>query len=379
MQSESPQPVGVLRHFFLPPSETFIYESIRSLTRYTARVFAIERRTADKFPFSGVTALRSLPLGDVEAVLYRLTTYSPRYFAWAQDNALLHAHMGYTGVYGLAAAQRFGLPLVTSFYGRDTTILTSPSRFHPSYWHFWALARALFALGDRFLVLSREMKQRLVQLGCAEAKIRIVPLGINLDRFRTERRLRRVARPRVLMVGREVEKKGFDDGLRACAAARDAGVDLDVTLLGTDGPLRGELQRLAAELGLRVAWPDPKTSVVEAMRDSDILLVPSRTAANGDKEGTPTVICEGATAGLPIVATRHAGIPEQVDHETTGLLADERDIHGLGAHLARLAGDAELRLELGVAGRDKMQREYSLQAHRDNLQAVYDELLGRTP
>jgi len=379
MQSESPQPVGVLRHFFLPPSETFIYESICSLTRYSARVFAIERRTADKFPFAAVTALRSLPLGDIEALLYRVTTYSPRYFAWARRNALLHAHMGYTGVHGLAAAQRFGLPLVTSFYGRDTTILTSPSRFHPSYWHFWAFARLLFGLGNRFLVLSKEMKERLIALGCAAEKIRIVPLGINLDRFRNERRVRRVARPRVLLVGREVEKKGFDDGLRACAAARDAGADLDVVLLGTGGPLRGELQRLAAELNLDVAWPDPKTPVPDAMRDADILLVPSRTASNGDKEGTPTVICEGSTAALPIVATRHAGIPEQVDHELTGLLTDERDTDTLGAHLARLAADPQLRFDLGVAGRDKMQREYSLQAHRDNLQAVYDELLGRAP
>lgn len=369
-------PVGVLRHYFLPPSETFIYESLRSLDRYSARVFAIEQRTADKFPFPNVTALRSQPLGSLEALLYRVTTYSPRYFAWARENRLLHAHMGYTGVHGIAAARRFGLPLVTSFYGRDTTILGSYSRFLPSYWHFWAFARLLFGVGDRFLVLSADMKQRLAASGCPEHKIRIVPLGINLDRFRVDRRPRAGTKPQVLMVGREVEKKGFDDGLRACAAARDQGADIDVVVLGTNGPLRPALERQAAELGLRVSWPDPKSSVVEAMREADILLVPSRTAANGDKEGTPTVICEGSTAALPIVATRHAGIPEQVAHEATGLLAAERDVDTLGAHLARLARDAELRVALGRAGRDKMEREFSLAAHRDNLQAVYDELLG---
>jgi colanic acid/amylovoran biosynthesis glycosyltransferase len=116
------------------------------------------------------------------------------------------------------------------------------------------------------------------------------------------------------MVGREVDKKGFDDGLRACARARDAGTDLTVTILGTGGVLRPDLERLADELHLEVTWPDPRSDVAAAMALSDVLLVPSRTAADGDQEGTPTVICEGSAAGLPIVSTRHAGIPEQVDH-----------------------------------------------------------------
>jgi len=103
--------------------------------------------------------------------------------------------------------------------------------------------------------------------------------------------------------------------------------------------------------------------------------VPSRTARDGDQEGTPTVICEGSAATLPVVSTRHAGIPEQVDDGVTGLLADERDHETMAAHLVRLAADPALRVSMGLAGRAKMQREYSLAAHRSNLEAVYDELL----
>jgi len=148
-----------------------------------------------------------------------------------------------------------------------------------------------------------------------------------------------------------------------------------VVVLGTDGPLRPELERLAAELDLDVAWPDPKSPVPRAMAEADVLLVPSRTARDGDEEGTPTVICEGSAAGLPVVGTRHAGIPEQVDDGATGLLAEERDVEGLAAHLVRLAGDPELRVELGRAGRAKMEQEYSLTALARNVQAVYDEVL----
>jgi colanic acid/amylovoran biosynthesis glycosyltransferase len=176
----------------------------------------------------------------------------------------------------------------------------------------------------------------------------------------------------VLMVGREIEKKGFDDGLRACAKA---GVPLRVTVLGTDGPLKPQLQKLGEELGLEVAWLDPATRVPGVMADADVLLVPSRTAANGDQEGTPTVICEGGAAALPIVSTRHAGIPEQIDDGVSGLLSDERDVEGMAAHLTLLARDRDRRRSLGEAARAKMQREYSIEAHRDKLQAVYDEVL----
>jgi glycosyltransferase involved in cell wall biosynthesis len=362
--------VGFLRHNFLPPSETFIYSSLRSLDRYGARVFALNRLSEQKFPFEDVTVL-----GALERLLYRATTWSPRFFRWARGVRVLHAHFGYTGVHGMWAARRMGVPLVTSFYGQDVTLRRSIKRLDPAYWHYWALARRLFRRGDRFLALSHHMEAALVAQGCPAEKIRIVRLGVDLSRFAGER-----AAPggttTVLMVGREVEKKGFDDGLRACAAARAQGADLRVVVLGTHGPLEGALRRLGAELGLEVAWPDPATRVPGVMAEADILLVPSRTARSGDQEGTPTVICEGSAAGLPVVSTRHAGIPEQVDDGVTGLLAAERDHEAMAGHLVRLAADSDLRRSMGEAGRKKMHAEYSIDAHRRDLQAVYDEVLG---
>lgn len=371
------QTIGVLRHYFLPPSETFIYTSLRSLTRYRAAAFAIARRSAEKFPWGDVTALRSLRGGMVESWLYWATSWSPRYTRWARRVRLIHAHMGYTGPYALGVARRLGLPLVTSFYGKDVTLRSSRDRWaSATHWHYWLRSKALFQRGDRFVVLSRHMADALAAQGVAREKLRVVPLGTDLARWDVPRLVGVTGALRVLMVGREVEKKGFDDGLRACARAREAGVDVRPVLLGTGEGLGPALQRLAAELKLEVTWPAPSTSVVDAMRDADVLLVPSRTASDGDQEGTPTVICEGSAARLPIVATRHAGIPEQVDDGVTGLLADERDVDGLAHALVELAGDPDRRLEMGRLGREKIAREYSLDAHRDKLQAVYDELLG---
>src|SRR6185369_3094091 len=144
----------------------------------------------------------------------------------------------------------------------------------------------------------------------------------------------------------------------------EAGVDLRLTLLGTNGELKPRLQELARELALPMEWPDPASPVPQAMTVADVLLVPSKTSASGDQEGTPTVICEAGAARLPVISTRHAGIPEQVDDGVSGLLAGEGDPEGLAKHLVRLAGDRALARAMGEAGRTKMQAEYSIDANR---------------
>ena len=379
----APSPtIGWLRHNFLPSSETFIYTALRALVAAgtPVKVLAISRMCREKFPDADVTALTDAPLGWLQTGLYWTTGHAPAQARWAREVKLIHAHMGYTGVHALGAAARNGLPLVTSFYGHDVSIGGSHDRFLPGYWPYALRRRQLFRRGDRFLVLSRVMAAALAAQGCPPEKIRVVPLGIALARFAGPRPPRPADAPlRVLMVGREVEKKGFDDGLRACALVRDAGVQLRVVILGTGGSLRPSLERLAASLALPVEWPAPSSDVPQAMAAADVLLVPSRTAANGDQEGTPTVICEASAAGLPIVSTLHAGIPEQVettdDARRTGFLVPERDHAGLARALIDLSGDADLRATLGANGRRKMQAEYSLAAHRDVLLATYRELL----
>jgi glycosyltransferase involved in cell wall biosynthesis len=147
-------------------------------------------------------------------------------------------------------------------------------------------------------------------------------------------------------------------------------------MLGTGGPLAPRLRAQARTLDLDVRWLDPATSVAAAMADADVLLAPSRTAADGDEEGTPTVIVEAGAAGLPVVSTRHAGIPEQIDDGATGLLAGERDIWGLADALVAIARDPARAHAMGAAGRARMMRDYSLASHRARLHEVYDGVLA---
>ncbi|HEY5944490.1 MAG TPA: glycosyltransferase [Kofleriaceae bacterium] len=367
-----PTPIGFLRHNFLARSETFIYNSMRGLEdhgEFSVRVFALKRFLADRFPWQDVTLLNG-----AARLRYQVTRSSPAFVDWARSVKLIHAHLGQTGPFAMAGAARAGVPFVVSYYGHDVMLYRTRERFAAWAWWYGLTRKRVFARAAKILVLSDQMKRALEQQGCPADKLEIVRLGVDLSRFDVTR-TPSTGPLRVLMIGREVDKKGFDDGLRACKALRDRGVDCTVTLLGTGGPLGPSLRALGDELGLAVDWPDPASPVADAMANADVLLVPSRVAANGDEEGTPTVIVEGGAARLPVVSTRHAGIPEQVEEGVTGLLAAERDVAGLADALAKLAGDPARRLAMGEAARQKMQREYSLPAHRSRLEQIYGTIL----
>jgi glycosyltransferase involved in cell wall biosynthesis len=247
--------VGFIRHDFLPPSETFIYASMNALATgdFDVTAFALRRLSESKFPTENLTSLDDVAWGAPNAALYRVTTWSPRFFAWARGVQLLHAHMGYTGVHGLHAARMLDKPLVTSFYGQDVSLHRSWKRAVPTYWHYALRRKQLFRRGDRFCVLSQHMRDALIAQGCPAEKLRVVRLGVELSRFDGANQTHAPGPATVLMVGREVDKKGFDDGLRACAAARDRGADLRVVFLGTGAAGLPALQRLAHQLALDVA------------------------------------------------------------------------------------------------------------------------------
>jgi glycosyltransferase involved in cell wall biosynthesis len=367
-----PMPVGFLRHNFLARSETFIYNSMRALEdhgAFSVRVFASRRMLADRFPWQDITLLSG-----AQRLWYLATRSTPQFVRWARSVRLIHAHLGQTGPFAMAGAAAANVPFVVSYYGHDVMLYRTRERFAAWAWWYSLLRRRVFARAAKILVLSQQMKRALETQGCPADKLEIVRLGVDLTRFDVQHEPS--SGPlRVLMVGREVDKKGFDDGLRAVKLVRDRGVDCRVTLLGTGGPLAPSLRALATELDVPLAWPDPASPVPAAMAQADVLLVPSRTAANGDEEGTPTVIVEGGAARLPVVTTRHAGIPEQVDDGVTGLLAAERDVAGLADALAKLAADPARRRAMGEAARGKMQREYSLPAHRARLEEIYGSIL----
>jgi len=163
--------------------------------------------------------------------------------------------------------------------------------------------------------------------------------------------------PRLLAVGQLKEKKGLRYLLEACRILEDRGVGFECEVVG-DGPLRGELESLVDRLGLgdrvRLVGSLPHEAVVARYRDAAILVLPCVIDANGDRDGIPNVILEAMAMELPVVSTRHSGIPEAVGDGTSGVLVEPRDAVALADALQGLLSDPGLRERLGRSGRRRV-------------------------
>jgi colanic acid/amylovoran biosynthesis glycosyltransferase len=114
--------------------------------------------------------------------------------------------------------------------------------------------------------------------------------------------------------------------------------------------------------------------VREGLDRADVLVAASVTAADGDEEGIPNVLKEAMASGLPVVATRHAGIPELVEDGVSGWLVPERDEAALAAALERLASEPGRWPAMGRAGRARVEREYDIDRLNDRLAALLEHL-----
>jgi colanic acid/amylovoran biosynthesis glycosyltransferase len=114
------------------------------------------------------------------------------------------------------------------------------------------------------------------------------------------------------------------------------------------------------------------------MAEAHVFLLPSVIAADGDEEGTPTVLAEASCAGLPVLSTRHSGIPEMVLDGRTGFLVPERDVAALADRLEELLARPELWAEMGREGRRHVEAEFDVRKLNQRLVSLYAEL-GRRP
>lgn len=284
---------------------------------------------------------------------------------------IIHCHFGPNGLRGLALSDIGALhgKLVTSFYGYDVSEFPQQRRSNPY--------TKLFARGDRFLAISQEMRQKLVELGCEPNRILVQPLGVKPRMF-APARLSAPGRPvRILSIGRMVPKKGIEYGLMAVAALIREETNIEYVIIG-DGPLRRKIESFVEDLGLGsivrlVGWA-LRPEIVRALGDADILLAPSVTSESGDQEGTPVVIMEALAAGVPVVSTWHAGIPEVVRDGFSGFLAPERDVPRLVNALQLLIRNPEWRARMGAQGRASIEERHDIGKLNNRLLEIYRDI-----
>lgn len=332
-------------------SETFIVGELAELRRRGAavRILSLERQRE---------SLRHRIVEEAgldEAVEYEPSRFDAELRRFRPQ--LLHAHFA-TEATAVARelAARHGLPFTFTAHGYDVY------RKPPS--DFAARAEAAAALVTVSDANARHIEDT---FGVPRRKLRVIPCGIDLDRFTPGG----VPDPRLIVaVARLNPVKRLDVLLRACALLRDRGASFRCVIVG-DGPCRAELEELRRELRLErlltLAGPAEQGVVADWWRRAGIAVLSS------EREGMPVCLMEAAAAGVPAVAPAVGGIPELVHDGETGLLYPALDAPALADSLERLLRDRALATRLGNAARRHASACFSIRRQVDDLIHVWEE------
>lgn len=362
---------------YLPLTQTFLYSTLTHLAAVRPVVLAAVTENLEAFPFEDVIVVEPGGPGAsaVDAVAWRLTGRRParerRYAdAFRQTGAaVIHGHFGWSAPNTLPLKRVFGLPLVTTFYGADMSALPRVSEWQRIY-------AELFAQGDLFLVEGSHMARSLARLGCPSERIAVQHIGVDTEAIPfAPRTAPAEGETRILMCGAFREKKGLRYGIEAFARVARDRADVRLVLAG-DGPDRPMIEHLIDDLAIsgRVELVGFVThqEFHRLASESHLFMAPSCTADNGDTEGgAPTVLIEAQAAGLPVISTFHADIPEVVRDGVSGALVPERDSDALAAALDEMLSTPHVWPDMGGAGRQHVCAEYDQGVLARQLEATY--------
>lgn len=287
----------------------------------------------------------------------------------AREAAVLHIFFGSTAIRMLPLLRLGGVPTVVSFHGSDVTgEIATPA--------FESLRREMFERCRLILCRSEQLAERVRALGCEPGKLRLMRTMIPAREW-TPRDAPADDAWQIVQACRLVPKKGIETALRAFAIFRRTHPAARFTIAG-EGPLEAHLRASALALGIAesvtFAGFLPQPELARLFSESHVFLHPSETV-DGDVEGVPNSLLEAMASGLPIVATRHGGIPEVIADGESGILRAEGDVDGLGEALLRLAADPALRERIARAGAESVRREFSEDRQIATLEAHYREAM----
>jgi len=285
------------------------------------------------------------------------------------------------GLLGMLAARLAGVPVrLHTFQGEVWVTRRGALR-----WLLKSLDRLLARLATDLLVVSASERAFLIATGLIPAaKSRVLNhgsiAGVNCERFKPDASARAALRAELgipadalvfLFVGRLKRDKGVLDLACAFAALSRETTACRLLIVGPDEDgLLPEIEQVCSTCRSHLHVAGLSAVPERYMAASDLLCLPSY------REGFPTTIIEAAATGLPAVASRIYGITDAIVEGDTGLLFEAGDVQQLALSMRTLAGDADLRRQMGQKARERALRDFSQAQLTAALLARYRELLS---
>ena len=283
-----------------------------------------------------------------------------------QENGLGHLHAHFAGMAARTAwwiRQFFGIPF--SFTGHANDIF-APRDFAISLPKIMESAAAIVTVSD---YAADFLKSRFPN---EAARIHRVYNGIDLSRFQPADFGSET--PAIISVGRLIEKKGFADLIRARGLLKNRGRSVVCDIIG-EGPLeetlRAQIAGAGLEGGVRLIGPQTQPQIAQRLAKATVFVLPCAREEGGGMDNLPTVIMEAMAAGLPVISTPLAGVPEMVEPGVNGELVPEHDPEAICAAVERLLDNPERVRQLGDRGRQMATEKFSIQESARRLREIF--------
>jgi glycosyltransferase involved in cell wall biosynthesis len=227
--------------------------------------------------------------------------------------------------------------------------------------------------------VSDDLDRRCRECGVPPDRCVLIENGIDTRQFARSRtreeakRLLGIPPGRLVIgaIGRLSEEKGFDLLIRAVDRLLASGLDVELRIAG-EGDQYGRLEEL-----IHTLHREDRTHLLGFQADTLRLLEAMDVfALSSLREGLPNVVLEAMAVGVPVVATRVAGVPRLIAHDTNGLLVDIGDGDQFVSALRQMLSDAELRSRLADAGRRTVEERFDFERRMERIREIYDELLA---
>jgi colanic acid/amylovoran biosynthesis glycosyltransferase len=344
-------------HISLLKGEKIVYHGGKIPLFLDSTNLFLERTYAVRFIHFVKKFFHASPLSPVQQVF--LTSLKK-----SKPNVIL-AEYGVQGADVTPIVSALKIPLVVHFHGYDASDNSVLKSYADKY-------QKMFYYASAIIVVSDIMRKKLESIGCPSSKIVLSYCGPNWSFFENSPTYKS---EKFLAVGRFVDKKSPHLTILAFRRVLSKYPNAKLTMIG-NGPLYPVCKDLIREFHIEssVELLDAQNSdfIRKEMNDSICLVQHSRTAESGDMEGTPVVVLEAQAAALPVVATRHAGIPDVVIEEETGLLLDEGDIEAMSTSMIRILQEKGLAERLGKAARKRIQTHFTMDQHISTLQKTLE-------
>ncbi len=367
----SHQKICIVRHEHFAYSQTFIEDHIAYISQNTSVIHGESFPMFDQNKKCILSQKYIKPTTDYQYNVSK-KIYTDAFQYYLNDNKfdVILSEFGTVAAKIYKACEKSGIPYVVHFHGYDATATPTLQAYKHEYSDIFKSAAAL-------IVVSKAMRDKLISIGAPINKVFLNPYGVDVQR--DDLASPESSKPIFLAVGRFVEKKAPHITIQAFEKTAKSIPNSRLVMVG-DGPLLKACQELAKKLNIQnqvqFAGVQTRRSVAKLLRLSRAFLQHSVTAANGDTEGLPLAILEAGAAGLPVISTRHAGIPDAVIEGENGLLVDEGDVQKMSEAIFRLAINPNLAGWMGKNYHRRVvehfSRETSIQGLRTILRSAAD-------